>query len=272
MFTPKIIRFFAPNFFHLFYFILIDMKKSSKNTMIVGRHPIVDAINNGNNFDKIIIQKGIDREFDQTIKTLSRSFKIPLQIVPREKLNRIYSGQHQGVIGFLSLVNYFSLDDVLPMIYEKSEVPLLLLLDGVTDVRNFGSIARSAEICGVHAIVLPEKGAAQINPEALKTSAGALTKILICRETSLVKAISTIQMNGITVLASNLGTEQLIYEMDFTIPTALVIGSEGDGVSSTILKKVDKQFIIPQKGTTDSFNVSVATGIMLYEVMRQRGI
>ena len=158
------------------------------------------------------------------------------------------------------------------MIYEKSEVPLLLLLDGITDVRNFGSIARSAELCGVHAIVIPEKGSAQINPEALKASAGALTKMTICRETSLVKAIDTLQLNGISVLASNLGADKMVYELDFTLPTALVIGSEGGGVSSAILKKTDQHFIIPQIGSTDSFNVSVATGIMLYEAIRQRGI
>ncbi len=238
--------------------------------MIIGRHPVIDAINNGNNFDKIILQKGVERDFDQKIKSLSKSYDIPLQIVPREKLNRIYNGQHQGIIGFLSLVNYFKLEDVLPMIYEKSEVPLLLLLDGITDVRNFGSIARSAEICGVHAIIIPAKGSAQINPEALKASAGALTKMTICRESSLTKAIDTLQLNGIHVLASNLGTDKKMYEIDFSVPTALVIGSEGNGVSSAILKKVNEHFIIPQKGSTDSFNVSVASGIMLYEVMRQR--
>jgi len=238
--------------------------------MIIGRHPIVDAINNGNTFDKVILQKGIDKDFDRQIKELTKSNQIPLQIVPREKLNRIYNGQHQGVIGFLSLVNYFSLDDVLPIIYEKSEVPLLLILDGITDVRNFGSIARSAECCGVHAIIIPQKGSAQINPEALKASAGALTKMTICRAPSLIKAIDTLKLNGITVYASNLGTEKVINQIDFNVPTALVIGSEGDGVSSAILKKVDEHFIIPQQGSTDSFNVSVATGIMLYEVLRQR--
>lgn len=246
------------------------MKKSSKKTMVIGRHPIVDAINNGNTFDKIILQKGVDRDFDKQIKGLSKSHDIPLQIVPKEKLNRIYNGQHQGVIGFLSLVNYFRLEDVLPMIYEKSEIPLLLVLDGITDVRNFGSISRSAECLGVHAIIIAQKGSAQINPEAIKASAGALTKMTICREPSLSKAIDTLKLNGISVLASNLGTETMMYDVDFSGPTALVIGSEGDGVSSSILKKVDQHFIIPQKGTTDSFNVSVATGIMLYEVMRQR--
>ncbi len=239
--------------------------------MIVGRHPVVDAIQNGNNFDRIILQKHIDKSFDQQIKTLAKQYRIPLQIVPKEKLNRIYKGQHQGVIGFLSLVSYYQLEDVLPTIYEKSEVPLLLLLDGITDVRNFGSIARSAEIYGVHAIVIPEKGSAQINPEAIKASAGALTKITLSRVPSIAKAIQTLQLNGISVYASYLGADESLSNMDLKSPCALVIGSEGNGVSETVLKKVDKHFIIPQIGTTDSLNVSVATGIMLYAVYLQRG-
>ncbi len=239
--------------------------------MIVGRHPVVDAIQNGNNFDRIILQKHIDKSFDQQIKTLAKQYRIPLQIVPKEKLNRIYKGQHQGIIGFLSLVSYYQLEDVLPTIYEKSEVPLLLLLDGITDVRNFGSIARSAEIYGVHAIVIPEKGSAQINPEAIKASAGALTKITLSRVPSIAKAIQTLQLNGISVYASYLGADESLSNMDLKSPCALVIGSEGNGVSETVLKKVDKHFIIPQIGTTDSLNVSVATGIMLYAVYLQRG-
>lgn len=238
--------------------------------MIVGRHPVVDAIQNGNNFDRIILQKHIDKSFDQQIKTLAKQYRIPLQIVPKEKLNRIYKGQHQGIIGFLSLVSYYQLEDVLPTIYEKSEAPLLLLLDGITDVRNFGSIARSAEIYGVHAIVIPEKGSAQINPEAIKASAGALTKITLSRVPSIAKAIQTLQLNGISVYASYLGADESLSNMDLKSPCALVIGSEGNGVSETVLKKVDKHFIIPQIGTTDSLNVSVATGIMLYAVYLQR--
>ncbi len=169
------------------------------------------------------------------------------------------------------MVTYYKLEDVLPAIYEKSEVPLFLLLDGVTDVRNFGAIARSAEICGVHALVVPKKGSAQINSESLKTSAGALSKLMVCRENSLTTAIEILRLSGVHVVASDLQADKMVYELDLTNPLAIVIGSEGKGVSSAVLQKVDQQFIIPQKGTTDSFNVSVATGIILYEVMRQRG-
>ena len=150
------------------------------------------------------------------------------------------------------------------------KIPLIVILDGVTDVRNFGAIARSAEICGVHALVVPKKGSALINAEALKTSAGALTKIPVCRENSLITAIETIQMSGIKVMASSLKAEKMLFSFDLTEPVAMIVGAEGDGISTGVERKADELFIIPQVGTTDSFNVSVATGIMLYEVMRQR--
>ncbi len=242
-----------------------------KKSLIYGRHPVMDAIHSGTPFDKLILQKGIQRDFENTIKKLSSRFNIPLQIVPKERLNKITGKNHQGVVGFLSLVTYYKLEDVLPTIFERSEVPLLLLLDGVTDVRNFGAIARSAEICGAQALVVPKKGSAQINSESLKTSAGALSKLIVCRENNLVEAIEFLQLSGIQVIASDLQAKDLVYELDLTYPTAIVIGSEGKGVSSAVLRKVNQRFLIPQKGTTDSFNVSVATGIILYEVMRQRG-
>ena len=243
-----------------------------KNTLIYGRHPVLDAIDSGTLFDKLILQNGVQREFEIKVKQLSKKFNIPLQIVPKERLNKIVGGNHQGIVGFLSLVTYYNLEDVLPAIYEKSETPLLLLLDGVTDVRNFGAIARSAEICGAQALVIPKKGSAQINSESLKTSAGALSKLIVCRETSLTSAIETLQLSGVQVIASDLQAKKIVYDLDLTVPMAIVIGSEGKGVSSAVLQKVDQRFIIPQKGTTDSFNVSVAAGIILYEVMRQRGL
>ena len=232
----------------------------------------MDAINSGTPFDKLMLQKGIQRDFENSVKQLSRQFNIPLQIVPKERLNKIVKGNHQGIIGFLSLVTYYKLEDVLPVVYEKSEVPLILLLDGVTDVRNFGAIARSAEICGAQAIVVPKKGSAQINSESIKTSAGALSKLMVCREKNLVNAIEFLQLSGVQVIASDLKAKDFVFDLDLTLPLAIVIGSEGRGVSDAVLKKVDQNFIIPQKGTTDSFNVSVATGIILYEVLRQRGI
>lgn len=244
--------------------------KAQNKSMIFGRHPVVDAIKTGTPFDKLILQQGTRGEFEKEIRKLSKQFNIPLQYAPKERIGKMVRGNHQGIIGFLSLINYYRLEDVLPMIYEKSETPIIVLLDGVTDIRNFGAIARSAEVCGVHALVIPQKGNAQINADAIKTSAGALTKIPICRETSILAAVEYLQLSGIQVMASDLQGEKKVDEIDWKLPSAMVIGSEGDGVSKHVLRKVNEKFIIPQVGTTDSFNVSVAAGIMLYECLRQR--
>ena len=246
------------------------MRTNPKN-IIYGRHPVLDAVKNGTPFDKILLQQGTRGEFEKEVRFLSRKHQIPLQVIPKERMAKFTRGNHQGIIGLLSLITYQRLENILPMIYEQSQTPLILLLDGVTDVRNFGAIARSAEICGVHALVIPQKKSAQINSEALKTSAGALTKIPVCREGSLINTIEYLQQSGIPVLASSLRATKKLYDLDLSGPVALVVGSEGEGISKAVAQKVDQPFIIPQVGTTDSFNVSVATGIMLYEVMRQRG-
>jgi len=244
---------------------------SSKNDLIIyGRHPVVDTIRSGKPVDKLLLQQGIRGEFEKEIRHLCREFEIPFKVVPKDRLNKFSNGNHQGVIALLSPIQYFKIEDVLPMVYEQSRTPIFLLLDEVTDVRNFGSIARSAEVCGADAIIIPSKGAARINADALKTSAGALTKIPVCRSSSLMNAVEYLQLSGIQILASSLKGEKKLFELDLKVPTAFIIGSEGDGVSPALLRKADEQFIIPQLGETDSLNVSVATGIMLYEVMRQR--
>lgn len=241
-----------------------------KKSMIIGRHPIVDAIKSGQPMDKLILQQGVRGEFEKEIRWLSKRNNIPLQVVPKERMNKFSRANHQGIIGFLSLLPYYRLEDLLPTIYERSETPLILLLDGVTDIRNFGAIARSAECCGVQGIVIPKKGAAQINADAIKTSAGALTKLPICRENSLSGAIDFLELSGIQVLATDLEASEPIHQVDFSLPTAIILGAEGEGVSPAILRKVKQKIIIPQVGTTNSFNVSVAAGIVLYEALRQR--
>jgi 23S rRNA (guanosine2251-2'-O)-methyltransferase len=168
------------------------------------------------------------------------------------------------------LVRYYKLEDVLPTVYERSEVPLLVLLDSVTDVRNFGAIARTAEVCGAHALVVPQKNTALINAEAMKTSAGALNILPVCRESSLMAAVEYLQMSGVQVLASDLKAEARLQDLDLKLPTAFVLGAEGEGISEPIARRADQRFIIPQLGQTDSLNVSVAAGMMLYESMRQR--
>ncbi|MEY3052465.1 MAG: hypothetical protein RLY31_2250 [Bacteroidota bacterium] len=244
--------------------------RKEKATMIFGRHPVMDAIQSGARFEKVFLQQGTRGDFERSVRQACREQDIPLQYVPKEKMARLSTGNHQGVIGFLALLPYHRLDDLIPLLFEQGAVPVLLLLDRITDVRNLGAIARSAEVCGANGLVLPKLGSALINADALKTSAGALTRLPVCRENSLVTAVSYMQASGIQVFASDLQAERHIFELDFTHPVALVLGSEDEGVHPSLLRQVDATFRIPQRGTTDSFNVSVAAGIMLYEVLRQR--
>lgn len=243
-----------------------------KNTLIFGRHPVVDAIESGQAMDKLFLQQGIRGEFEKKIRHLSKQFNIPLQVVPKERLARFTKGNHQGIIGSLALVHYQKLEHILPFVYEQGKIPLLLLLDGITDVRNFGAIARSAACCGVHAIIVPMKASAQINAETIKASAGALHNMSICRVRSLISTIDELKLSGVQVLASDLTATTPIADMDLSLPTALILGSEGEGISKAVRAAANQCFIIPQESTTDSFNVSVATGIMLYESTRQRSI
>ncbi len=238
--------------------------------LIFGRHPVVDAIRAGQRFEKLYLQRGTHGEFEKEIRALAKTHDIPLQYVPKERMTRLTKGNHQGIVGLLSLIPYYKLEDVIPGIYEKGEAPLILVLDGVTDVRNFGAIARSAEVCGAHALVLPKSGAAPVSADALKTSAGALARLPVCRENSLVTAVEFLQNSGIAVYASDLKAARPIFDLDLTGPVAYVIGSEDSGVSPALLSRVNACFVIPQKGLTDSLNVSVASGIMLYEALRQR--
>ncbi len=238
--------------------------------IIYGRHPVIDAIHAGASIDKLVLQQGIRGDFEKEIRQLSKEYNIPVQVVPKERINKLVRANHQGIIGFIAAIRYYVLEDVLPLVFEKEEAPLLLILDGITDVRNMGAIARSAEVLGASALVVPKKGGAMINADAVKTSAGALNILPVCRENSLVKAVQYLKNSGLQVLASDLKAERRISEMDLSLPTALIIGSEDKGASPALIKEANGHFIIPQKGKTDSLNVSVAAGIMLYEVLRQR--
>lgn len=246
------------------------MANEQEPQLIYGRHPVADAIRSGTPIDKVILQQGIRGEMEKEMRHLCKAEGIPLQVAPKERLNKLVRGNHQGVIALQSYVRYYRLEDVLPAIYETSEAPLLLLLDGVTDVRNFGAIARTAEACGAHALIIPQKNSAQINAEAMKASAGALAIIPVCRESSLATAIDYLRLSGIQVLASSLEAKTPLYQLELTQPSAFILGAEGEGISPAIARQAGQSFIIPQKGTTDSFNVSVAAGMMLYEAMRQR--
>jgi len=239
---------------------------------VFGRHPVLEALAANQPVEKVWLQQGTRGEFEKELRHLCRDLKIPMTVLPKDSINRLVKGNHQGVVALLGAAAYQQLDDILPFVYEKGETPLLLLLDGVTDVRNFGAIARSAELCGVHAVVIPAKGSAGLSAEALKTAAGALARVPVCRVKSLVSTITFLQESGVRVLASDLSGDKYLHELDLTGPVALVLGSEGEGISKGVAAAADRCFRIPQLGTLNSFNVSVATGIMLYESMRQRSV
>jgi 23S rRNA (guanosine2251-2'-O)-methyltransferase len=241
-----------------------------KDKLIYGRHPIMDAIENGMSIDKIMLSQSLKGDYEKELRNLCKERNIPLHIVPKDRISSVTQKNHQGVLGFLSFLEYQLIEDVFPLIYEKGEVPLIMVLDSITDVRNMGAIARSAEAMGVHALIIPFKKTAQINAEAMKTSAGALTKIPVCRTASLGNAVDYLLMNGLQVVAAELRGKDTLEELDLTLPTAIVMGSEDEGVRPHILRKATSWFKIPMLGTTDSFNVSVAAGIVLYETIRQR--
>ena len=238
--------------------------------MVFGIRAVIEAIRSGKDIESLFIQRGLGGELFYELKNLLNEYKIESQQVPVEKLNRVTTKNHQGVIAIISPITYYKVEDIIPMVFEKGEVPLILILDGITDVRNLGAIARTAECAGVHAIVVPAKGSAQINPDTIKTSAGALYNIPVCRESSLLQTAKFLQSSGLQIVCCTEKTNNYIYEPDYTVPTAIVMGSEDDGVGNELIRIADHLAKIPMFGQIESLNVSVSTGIILYEAIRQR--
>lgn len=247
------------------------MSKRDKN-LIYGKHPILDAFRAGSSFEKIWIQQGLTGDLERELRQLCREHDVPMQYVPKDKLNRIAPGNHQGVAGLLSIIRYMQVEDVIPQLFEHSVTPLLLVLDGITDVRNLGAIARSAECLGAHALVVGKKNAAPVNAEALKASAGALSRLTVCRQSSLPATLEWLHLSGIHIVGTSLKESMPLGEIDFSPPTAIVLGSEDTGITPSLEARLDVRCRIPQTGQTESLNVSVAAGIVLYEVMRQRSL
>ncbi|HEY0056885.1 MAG TPA: 23S rRNA (guanosine(2251)-2'-O)-methyltransferase RlmB [Pedobacter sp.] len=245
-------------------------QKKESNQMIFGIRAVIEAVQSGKDIDAIYVQRGLTGSILQELKGLLKDKAINFQMVPPEKLNRISTKNHQGVIAFISPVTYQRIEDIVPAIFEKGETPLILILDGITDVRNFGAIARTAECAGVHAIVVPVKGSAQINPDAVKTSAGALFTIPVCREENLLKTTRFLQESGLFVVACTEKTNDFLYAPDYNMPVAIVLGSEEDGISNEIIRAADHLAKIPMFGEIHSLNVSVSAGVILYEAVRQR--
>lgn len=242
----------------------------SKKSIIVGRNPVMEALKSGINLDKILIFKNASGDVIQSIRNQAKKLNIPVQPVPQEKLYSLTNTNHQGVIAFKSAVTYQNLQQVVDSIVGNGEVPQLLMLDGVTDVRNIGAIARSALCTGTQAIIIPDKGVGALGEDAVKSSAGALEKIYICRVSSLLKAVEELQLNGISIYTSEMDAPKKLFELDLTLPCCFVMGSEDSGVQSYISKAASDKYAIPMVGDFDSLNVSVAAGITLYEAMKQR--
>ena len=245
-------------------------EKRESNQLVFGIRAVIEAIDSGKEIESIFVQRGLSGSLFLELKSLLKEHDIGYQQVPVEKLNRITRKNHQGVIAVISPITYQRIEDLLPVIYEKGETPLLLMLDGVTDVRNMGAIARTAECAGIHAIIVPRKGSAEINPDAIKTSAGALYKIPVCREEALGRTARFLIESGVQLVVSTEKTQDSVYDVDYTGPTCIVLGAEDVGVSDDLIRVSDKLAKIPMFGEIKSLNVSVSAGIVIYEAIRQR--
>ena len=239
------------------------------NNLIFGIRPVVEAIEAGREIEKLYIRKGAEGQLMTELRDLCLRHRVRVQEVPVEKLNRLVRGNHQGVVAQIAAIAYVQLDDILERVPDD-ETPLVVVFDGVTDVRNFGAIARSAECAGEHGLIAPLKNSAPVNAEAIRASAGALTTIPVCRVGSIRNTIKTLQAEGFQVVAATEKSRKLLYDADLRRPTALVMGAEETGISKEVLKLCDERLAIPLIGRIESLNVSAAAAVMLFEVVRQR--
>lgn len=240
--------------------------------MIYGTRAVIEAIRAGKEIEKIMIQSSLANDLIKELISLAREKHVPYTFIPQEKLKRFSTKNHQGVICLLASVTYASLDNLIDRAYSEGREPFFLILDRVTDVRNFGAIARTAECAGVDGIVIGEKGNAPITSDAMKTSAGALNHLSICREKDLKKTMEFLRENGIRIIACTEKASHNIYDVEFSGPIAIIIGSEEDGIADALLRDADALVKIPMKGKIGSLNVSVATGVAIYEIVRRRNL
>ncbi|WP_372773319.1 23S rRNA (guanosine(2251)-2'-O)-methyltransferase RlmB [Mangrovibacterium sp.] len=244
--------------------------KQKSDDMIFGTRAVIEAINSGKEIDKVLLKKGPGSDLSKEVFDLIREHQVPFQFVPVEKLNRITRKNHQGVIAFVSPVTFYDIENYLPTLFEEGKNPVILVLDQVTDVRNFGAIVRTAECAGVDAVLVPDKGAARINADAVKTSAGALHLVPVCRTKDLRKSVLFLQQSGLKIVAATEKTSENYIKTDYSGPVAIVMGSEEFGIDRQILELADDRVQIPILGKIQSLNVSVAAGLLVYEVVRQR--
>lgn len=246
-------------------------QRPKKSSLVVGRIPILEALQEGKQLDRIYMQNNQHGDVAEEILKLAFKQQVPVNKVPVEKLNSFNVSDHQGFIAQLSKIRYQDLQQVIDWVVEKGEAPMFLVLDGVTDIRNIGGIARTALCCGAQAIIIPDKGVGALNEDAILASAGALELIAVCRVNSLMKAVDELHLNGIRVLASEMTASTIVYDCDFKEPCAIVMGGEEKGVFPGLMKICDETFKIPMKGDFESLNVGIATAMILYEAMKQRG-
>jgi 23S rRNA (guanosine2251-2'-O)-methyltransferase len=244
----------------------------SGDEFLYGLRPIIEAIESGREIERVYIRKNLQGELYPHLSDLLKKKAIPYQFVPVEKLNRITRKNHQGVVAYVSHISYHTIDQIIPGIYESGEDPLVVVLDGITDVGNFGAIARTAECAGVHSIVVPWYGSAPVNADSLKTSAGALSRIPVCRVKNIFYAVKYLKNSGLRIYSATEKAETLYFKVNFTGPLAIIVGSEDKGIDSGLLKISDELVRIPMMGKISSLNVSVAAGIIIYEILKQRGI
>jgi 23S rRNA (guanosine2251-2'-O)-methyltransferase len=241
-----------------------------KSPTIFGIRSVIEAINSGKSIDKVFIQKGLRGELFHELDKLLRKHSISTSFVPIEKLNRLTKKNHQGIVAQISPINFYELNDLVLSVIESGKTPLFLLLDQLSDVRNFGAIIRTAECTGVNGIIIQKKGGAPVNGDTIKTSAGAVFKVPICKVDHIKDAIYHLQSSGIKIIAATEKTDDTIYDVSFGEPCGIVMGSEGKGISNSVLKIVDSKAKLPMFGEIASLNVSVACGAFLYEAVRQR--
>ncbi len=238
--------------------------------MIFGTRAVMEAIRAHREIEKIYVQAGLTNDLIKELITLAKKNRVPFSFIPQQKLNHLSSKNHQGVICMLSAVQYASLENIIDKLYSEGKEPLLLILDRITDVRNFGAIARTAECAGVNAMVISDKGNAPITGDAMKTSAGALSHLPVCRVADMKKTFQFLKQNGIQIVSCTEKAEKVLYQIDLNIPLAIVLGSEEDGISKELLNDSDHIAKIPMSGNIGSLNVSVAAGVCVYEAIRQK--
>lgn len=238
--------------------------------LVFGVHPVIEALESGKTLDKILLNKESKGDGFQHIRRLAKELGVAVSLVPVQKLNRVTRANHQGVLAFISPIDFHKTEDLIPTLFEKKGDPVVLVLDGITDVRNFGSILRTSECMGVDAVIIPARNSVAVNADTVKTSAGAVFNLPICKELHFGSSLQYLKEYGFSLVGASEKASVPVHKADLSGPLALVMGAEGEGIHEKTLEKLDEHVLIPMAGKTGSLNVAVATGMILYELVRQK--